>query len=80
MSNSRAHNAALGREICDIIEKSNYPKWMLSDIFNLTPENLYKLKSGQIKPTIFQLIMFMDTTRCPLNSLDIKDYEKHTCH
>ncbi len=75
MSNIMAHNAALGREICDIIEKSNYPKWMLSDIFELTPENLYKLKSGKIRPTIFQLIMFMDTARCTLNKLYIKDYE-----
>lgn len=68
-------NAALGREICDIIEKSIYPKWMLSDIFELTPENLYKLKSGQIKPTIFQLIMFMDVTQHTLNALCAKDYK-----
>ncbi len=77
MTELQQRNVALGREICDIIKESNCPTWVLSDIFNLTPEQLHKLKSGEIKPTVYQLIMFMCTTGRTLYKLRVSDYEDH---
>lgn len=76
MTNEKQRNIELCNEICDIIEKSDCPKWALVDIFDITPDNIYKLKNGLIKPTVYQLIVFMDATRHTLDKICIQDYIK----
>ena len=70
-------NLALGREIAEIMETINIPIWLTADVFGgmLPDVLLHKLKHGQFKPSIFQLICFMDLTKCGLDNLCVDDYK-----
>lgn len=70
------NNLALCNEIADIILSVDIPVWQIADLFEVSPDMLiYMLRHGKIKPTVFQLIMFMDTTNRPLNKICISDYK-----
>ena len=74
MPTARKRNILLCREIYEIINTCEIPIWITADIFDLNPDNLSKLYNGEITPTIYQLIMFMDTVKKTLNNIHINDY------
>ena len=64
----------LGQEIEIIRRECNLPMRVVCDIFNTTEGEYHQITTGRRRPTVFQLIMFIDATRRPLNSINAMTY------
>lgn len=60
----------IGQQIEQIRQKQNIPIFHMCDVFMVECEaDYHSIKNGHVRPTNFQLIMFIMVTQC---SLDLK--------
>lgn len=59
----------LGQEIEKIRREIGLNVVCMCNIFETDERGYYEIVSGKRKPTVFQLIMFIDTTHCPIEIL-----------
>ena len=62
----------LGAEIEQIRIKCNMPLFIAYDVFSTDMAGYHQIITGRCSPTIFQLIMFIDAARPPLEKIPKK--------
>ena len=62
----------LGAEIEQIRIKCNMPLFIAYDVFSTDMAGYHQIITGRCSPTIFQLIMFIDVARHPLEKIPKK--------
>ena len=67
----------LGAEIEQIRIKCNMPLFIAYDVFSTDMAGYHQIITGRCSPTIFQLIMFIDAARHPLEKYRKSLYKKH---
>ena len=60
----------IGSEIEQIRQECNMPLFIAYSIFDTDENGYHQIVIGRQKPTVFQLIMFIDSTHRPMKSLE----------
>lgn len=59
----------VGHEIEKIRCERGIPVFIMYGIFDTNEVGYHNIVYGRVRPTVFQLIMFIDSTHCPLQSI-----------
>ena len=60
----------LGNEIEQIRQKCNMPLFIVYSIFDTDENGYHQIVIGRQKPTVYQLIMFIDSTHHPMKCIE----------